>query len=181
VIAHPGGAVTRFLIGEAAVFLALLLAASAIHKIARWDRTRAAARDFAGIPAAAAAYGVVAACLIEALSAALLMAPSYRELGARLAALVLALYLGLIVRAILLGRRDVDCGCSFGAPQRALGAFEVGRNTLLVILASLVAVSGNAVAPPSPTDILAAVAFLALYGALDQVMGLKPMRKGTVL
>jgi hypothetical protein len=180
-MAHLSGAVAQFLIGEAAVFLAFLLAASAIHKIARWDRTRAAARDFAGIPARASAYGVVAACALEALSAALLMAPSYRELGARVAVVVLALYLGLILRAILLGRRDVDCGCSFGAPRRMLGAFEAARNAILLILASLVAVAGNPPTPASLSDILAAIAFLALYGALDQVIGLQPMRKGTVL
>jgi hypothetical protein len=178
---HLSGAVAQFLIGEAAVFLAFLLAASAIHKIARWDRTRSAARDFAGMPARASAYGVVAACTLEALSAALLMAPSYRGLGARLGMVLLALYLGLILRAILLGRRNVDCGCSFGAPQRLLGAFEVARNAVLLILASLVAVAGNPAAPASPSDMLAAAAFLALYGALDQVMGLQPMRKGTVL
>jgi hypothetical protein len=35
--------------------------------------------------------------------------------------------------------------------------------------------------PAQPTEILAALAFLTLYGALDQVMGLQPMRKGTAL
>jgi hypothetical protein len=133
------------------------------------------------MPARATAYGVVTVCALEALSAALLMAPSYRQLGARLAVVVLALYLGLILRAILLGRRDVDCGCSFGAPRRMLGEFEVARNAILLILASLVAVAGNPAAPASLSDILAAIAFLALYGAIDQVMGLEPMRKGTVL
>jgi methylamine utilization protein MauE len=175
------GPVAQLLVEQCAVFLALLMGASAIHKIARWGRTLGAAREFVGVPAGAAAYTVVAACVIESLAAALLMAPSYRETGARLATVVLGLYLGLILRAIVLGRRDVDCGCSFGAPRRILGAFEVGRNTLLLILAALVALAGGSSAPASASEVLAAVAFLTLYGALDQVMGLEPMRKGTVL
>jgi hypothetical protein len=173
--------IAQLLIEQCAVFLALLMGASAIHKIGRWGRTLDAARDFAGVPAAAAIHAVVAACVLEVLSAALLMAPSYRQAGARLAAGLLALYLGLILRAIVLGRRDVDCGCSFGAPRRTLGFFEVGRNVLLLVLAALVAAAGNAAAPATLSEVLAGVAFLTLYGALDQVMGLAPMRNGTVL
>jgi hypothetical protein len=175
------GAVAQLLIEQCAVFLALLMGASAIHKLARWGRTLGAAREFAGVPSGAAAYAVLAACVLEVLCAALLMAPSYREAGARLATGILALYLGLILKAIVLGRRDTDCGCSFGAPRRGLWLFEVGRNALLLTLAVLVALSGASATPATPSAVLAAVAFLTLYCALDQVMGLEPMRKGTVL
>jgi hypothetical protein len=172
--------IAQLLVEQCAVFLALLMGASAIHKLARWPRTLEAARDFAGVPAGAAIHAVVAACVLEALSAALLMAPSYRQAGARLAAGIFALYLGLILKAIVLGRRDVDCGCSFGAPRRTLGLFEVGRNALLLILAALVAAAGNSTAPATVSTVLAGIAFLTLYGALDQVMGIAPMRKGIV-
>jgi Methylamine utilisation protein MauE len=173
--------VAQLLIEQCAVFLALLMGASALHKIGRWGRALGAARELAGVPSGVSAHAAVAAaCGLETLSAALLMAPSYRQAGARLAVGILALYLGLILKAIALGRRDIDCGCSFGAPQRALGLLEVGRNALLLVLAALVGLSGDIVAPATASEVLAGVAFLALYAALDQVMGLAPMRKGTV-
>jgi hypothetical protein len=63
-----------------------------------------------------------------------------------------------------------------------LGAFEVARNSLLVIFAVLLAVSSTSgVEPVSATQALAAFALLALYGALDQVMSLQPLRRGEVV
>jgi hypothetical protein len=173
--------VGQLLIEQCAVFLALLMGASAIHKLARWRRTLDAAREFAGVPAGAAFPAAAGVCVLEALSAAFLMAPSYRQAGARIAAALFALYLGLVLKALLLGRREVDCGCSFGPPQRPLGLFEVGRNALLLILATLVVLAGNAAVPATLSQVLSGIAFLTLYAALDQVMGLAPMRKGTVL
>jgi hypothetical protein len=53
---------------------------------------------------------------------------------------------------------------------------------LLVLLALLVALPASGGASPLPaSQLLGACAFFALYAALDQVMGLQPMRKGAVL
>jgi hypothetical protein len=88
----------------------------------------------------------------------------------------------LIVRAILQNRRDVDCGCSFGPAAGHLGAFQLARNATLALLAAgtWLADRGGGVAISS-SQILAGTALLALYGALDQVMGLKPLRTGEIL
>ncbi len=174
--------VVRILIAQLAAFLALLLLASAIHKAIRWPHTQRVIRDFAGIPAAASSMTALAAALIEALAAVLLFAPAERPAGAVLAALLWAAYLALIVRAVVHGRRDVDCGCSFGRAHRPLGAYQVLRNAVLVFLALLVTVSaaGGSV-PVSAAQVWAACALLALYGALDQVMALQPLRRGEVL
>jgi hypothetical protein len=174
--------VMRILIAQLAAFLALLLLASAVHKAIRWPHTQRVIRNFARVPAAASSATALAAALIEALAGALLLAPAYRAAGAVLAALLWAAYLALIVRAIVNGRRDVDCGCSFGRVHRPLGAFQVLRNAVLVFLAVLVAVSaaGGSV-PVTASEVLAACALLALYGALDQVMALQPLRRGEVL
>jgi len=174
--------VMRILIAQLAAFLALLLLASAVHKAIRWPHTRRVVRDFAGVPAAAAPVTALAAALAEALAAALLFAPAYRPAGALLAALLWVAYLALIVRAIAQGRRDVDCGCSFGRAHRPLGAFQGARNAALVFLALLVAVpaAGGGV-PVTASEVLAACALLALYGALDQVMALQPLRRGELL
>jgi len=172
--------VLRLLSAQTAAFLALLLAASAAHKLARFERARLAAHEFAGLPLGAAAPAAAAIALLETLAAALLIAPAQRATGGWLAAAIFGGYLALIARAIV-EQREVDCGCSFGAARRLLGPFEALRNCVLVVLAMLAALASAAVAAPiSLSQALAAVALLALYAALDQVMGIRPMRKGAV-
>ncbi len=179
-VSTPG--VDRILAAQLAAFLALLLAASAAHKWLRWEHTRAVVREFAGVPSAVTPAAALAASLAESAAAVLLFLPDYRVLGALLAASILTVYLALIARSLLAGRRDVDCGCSFGPGRHALGAFEAVRNAVLLVLAFFVAASAARGAPAiAASQVLAAVALLALYGALDQVMGLQPMRRGAVL
>jgi hypothetical protein len=103
------------------------------------------------------------------------------------------------LRASAQGRRDVDCGCTFGMAHRPLGPFQVTRNALLIGMAALAAVGGalagaggavgvggapasaGGVALGTGSEILAALALAALYGALEQVMSLTPPRGGVVL
>ncbi|HEX4153431.1 MAG TPA: MauE/DoxX family redox-associated membrane protein [Steroidobacteraceae bacterium] len=174
--------VDRILTAQLAAFIALLLAASAVHKWLRWEHTVEVAREFAGIPRPAASAAALAAGLAECGAAGLMFSSGERMLGALLAAAVLTLYLALIVRALMAGRRNVDCGCSFGAPRHALGTFELARNAVLAIMALWVAVaSARGGAPIAASQILGAAALLASYAALDQLMGLQPMRTGAVL
>lgn len=173
----------RVLIAQLAIFQALLLAASAAHKAATWPRALDAVRQFARVPGPLAAPVLAAVAVGEAAAGVLLVMPAYRPAGALLAALIYALYLGFIIRAIVQERRDVDCGCSFAPTARPLGTLHVIRGVLLTVLALLVAwVSvdrGSAAVYPSQG--LGGLALLALYGALDQVMALRPLRSGEVL
>jgi uncharacterized membrane protein YphA (DoxX/SURF4 family) len=174
--------VARLLVSQLAAFLALLLAASAVHKWMRRKHTQDVVHEFAGVPRPAAAWAVVAVALCELSAAALLIVPAYRLPGALLATLILGAYLALIARAIVQGRRDVDCGCSFSQTRHPLGAFEVVRNSLLVIFALLVAVTAPGGGVPMPaSQVLAGCTFLALYGALDQVRAVRPLRRGEAL
>jgi hypothetical protein len=173
--------VMRLLSAQLAAFLALLLAAAAIHKWMRSAQLRTAVRELAGVPRAAAAWPVTAAALGEALAAAMLFVPAYRAAGALLAALMWGAYLALILRAISEGRRDVDCGCSFGRTRHPLGVFEAARNAVLIAMALLVAASAGGARPAAASQLLAACTFLALYVALDQVMTLQPLRRGTAV
>jgi Methylamine utilisation protein MauE len=85
------------------------------------------------------------------------------------------------------GRSEIDCGCSFGAAHRALGLFQMLRTAMLALLGFAIAFAA-AVAPGAlaydvsaaaiATQLLAGVALLMLYVALDQVMGLQPLRTG---
>jgi hypothetical protein len=173
--------VARVLVSQLSAFLALLLVASAVHKWVRWAHTRKVVHDFVGVPRSASAGVALAAALGELLAAAALFAPTYRLAGASLAALIWGAYLALILRAIGQGRRDADCGCSFGVNRHPLGVFEVARNAVLVGFAALVAVSAaSGAVPVAASQVLAACALLALYGALDQVAALRPLRRGAV-
>jgi hypothetical protein len=172
--------VIQLLVVQLAAFQAALLLVSGMHKLTRRGRTQSVIHDFAGVPRnLAPAVGVVVAAT-EMLAGLVLWAPSHRALGGVLAALIWGGYLALILRAIAQGRRDVDCGCTFGGTQRPLGVFQVMRNGVLVCVALLVAVGSAAsvTGPVMASQILAAFALLALYGALDQVMALTPLRRG---
>jgi hypothetical protein len=176
----PG--VGEILAAQLAAFLALLMAASAAHKGLRWERTRAAVRDFAGVPHRAASAAALIAGCAEASAAVLLVLPADRALGALIAACLLTGYLALIARALIAGRRNVDCGCNFGSERHTLGGFELGRNAVLAGMALFVAASALRGGPQiAASQILGAVALLARLAALEQVAGLQPMRRGAVL
>jgi hypothetical protein len=164
---------------QLAAFQGLLLVASAVHKLLGFERARTVMQDFVGIPRSLGPVAVVSVALTELLAALALWVPSYRAAGAILASLIWGGYLLLIVRAIAQGRRDVDCGCSFAAGHSLLGAFQVARNVVLMglgVTIGLVEALRGAGASLDASQVLAALALLALYGALDQVMNLQPLR-----
>ena len=175
--------VVQWLIVQLAAFLAALLLASGLHKLIRPRRIESVVHEFAGVPSRLAPTAVVLAAAVELLAGILLWTPSLRAAGGALAVLIWGGYLFLILRAIAQGRRAVDCGCSFGAAQRPLGPYQVVRNAVLIGAASLVAAgaAANATGPVLGSQIIAAFALLALYGALDQVLTLMPPRAGELL
>jgi len=168
---------------QLAAFVAILLFASGLHKLMRRNRIVAAVRDFAGVPQSLAPLAAATAAVAEILGGGLLLSPSHRAAGGALAALIFGGYLLLILRAVAQGKRDVDCGCTWGAAQRPLGAYHAARNVIL-IGAALLTTAGSAApigAPPiTALQIVAATALVALYGALDEVMGLVPPRAGAL-
>jgi uncharacterized membrane protein YphA (DoxX/SURF4 family) len=172
--------VAGVLLAQIAAFLAVLLIASAVHKALGWRRTRTVVQDFGGVPRRAASAAALAACAIEALAGALLLLPDHRRAGAALATAVLGVYLALIARAVAVDRGAVDCGCSFGGGSRHLGKFEIVRNAVLLAAALLVLTCADASATMAPSQLLAACALLALYGAVDQLTALQPLRQGGV-
>jgi hypothetical protein len=177
----------QVLAAQLAVFQALLLAASAVHKASAWSHSLGVMRQFGGVPRSLASTALGTVIASEFVAASLLLVPSYRAAGAILAAALWTVYLGLILRAILQNRRDLECGCSFGLPSgassRPLGVFQLVRNAVLtamaVGIAGMSAVAGGVSVELS--QVLGGVALLALYGALDQVMALQPLRSGELL
>jgi hypothetical protein len=175
-------AAIQVLSAQFAAFQALLLAASAIHKALRWRHSWSVVRQFAGAPASLTSASLAIAVACELTAAVLLIVPSLRAAGAMLAALIWAAYLVLILRAIWQDRRHVDCGCSFGSTSGPLGFFQVTRNAVLTGLALLIAAVSVLRGGVSieGSQLLGACALMALYGALDQVMALQPLRSGEV-
>jgi Methylamine utilisation protein MauE len=165
---------------QLAAFQAMLLLASGSHKLIQRGRTRDVLHEFAGVPRFLAPAAAPLLGCGEIVVGALLFAPQSRALGGALAALLWSAYLLFIGRGIVLGRRDVDCGCSFGSAHAPLGTYQVVRNLCLIGMAALLAaVSAASVAEPMALpQILAGFALLVLYGALDQVMALAPPRAG---
>lgn len=175
--------VLEWLIVQLAAFQAALLLVSGVHKLTRSVRLRDVVREFADVPAGLASTAVVAAAAAELLAALLLWAPPLRAAGAALAVLIWGGYLVLILRAIAHGKHAVDCGCTFGPAHRPLGAYQVVRNAVLTAGALLVG-AGAAALPTgwvAGPQILAGLALLASYFALDQVMALMPPRAGELL
>lgn len=181
---------------QLAVFLALLLSVAAAHKMIWHARARRAAGTLTGMAWRGTGVAVALATMSELGAAGLLAVPAYRAGGALLAALLWSVYFALIARSIVVGRRDADCGCSFGAAHRPLGPFQLIRCASLVLLALIVAGlcvmrAGRAGAISSlgsagggaamlVSEGLAAVAMLALYAALDHLMALRPLRTGEI-
>jgi hypothetical protein len=172
--------VMHALAAQAAAFESLLLLASALHKAFKWAHFKSVVHEFGGVPKLLVPAVLAGVAALEACAAGLLLVPTLRTRGALLAALVWGAYLALIVRSILTGRRNADCGCSFGPTSSPLGSYHVARNSSLTGLAIGVALAGPATdgSGVRAAEVLAACALLALYGAMDQVMALQPLRDG---
>jgi len=121
------------------LFLAVLLAASAAHKAKTF-------REFAGVIenyrlAPRGAVPLIAPVILfaEAMIALCLLVPALRAEAATLAAVLFSLYGAAMAINLLRGRREIDCGCSFGAGGDRLTWSLVLRNLALVAAALFVA------------------------------------------
>ena len=180
--------VVRILADVGAAFLALLLAATVLHKALRWKSALAATRALTDTSDGLSATLLAMALLAEACAALLLadslLNPAARASGALAAAVIWVGYSGFMLRALVQQRNDIDCGCSFGAGHVPLGHYQLARNTTLIALAAFLAstsVSAPAYSAPAfAPSLLAASMLLVAYAALDQVMALRPLRAGAL-
>lgn len=149
------------------VFLALVLAIAAVHKLAKRDRLATATSRLTGLPLSSASLVSQAAAAVEGLAALALLFAETRTLGGTIAA---TLWLGY---AILLSRRfgqSLDCGCSLGQREKPVSAALVARAFGLSGLALIAAFAPHeAFSVETP---FAALGFLALYLALDELLAL---------
>ncbi len=181
--AMSASAVIRLAAAQFAAFCALLLIASAAHKMRSADEARRAAGELAGVSLRRAALLVLAAALAEMSAGCLLLIPATRAAGAALAAAIWALYGAALGLAFARGRTDLHCGCSFAVADRPIGVYQPSRALGLAALAGGVALAGRGASASVSIwmmQLLAAAAMLGLYLALDQAMALRPLRAGVV-
>lgn len=171
-------AVIADLAAQVAAFLAAVALVSAAHNLARPARARAAIEALTGVSAATAAIGLVILAIVETGAGVALLIPALRAAGAALAATVWAGYFVALARAVAAGRRDLDCGCSFGESAARLGPYHLLRAGGLALVAATIAAAPAAVAATrhsfavSLSTIGGALALLAVVFALDQFMSL---------
>lgn len=150
-----------------ALFLALLLAISAAHKLMASTALAPIAARLAAAPAPLGFALLFGAAALEIAAALALLAPVVRPLGAALAGLIWLGY-GL---ALWRHRGDViDCGCDLARREKPVDAATIARPLLLVLLAAIVALFPPA--PWTPDAPFAALAFLALWFAAAELFAL---------
>jgi hypothetical protein len=153
--------------------LAVLFAASTMHKLAALGEWPGVVRNYKVLPQALAVPAAGLLLIAGALTAAALFWPVTRRLGAGAAAVQLVLFAAALAINLRRGRSRVDCGCFGSRLRQGIAAWMVVRNLVLAMLAL------GLLLPPTPRvlgalDITAAVAVIAiatfLYPVLDVVL-----------
>jgi hypothetical protein len=164
-----------------ALGIAVLFAASVLHKLRDWPRYVGALGAYRLLPPALVPVAAILVVALEALAAAMLPVPATRAPGAGIAAALLGLYAAAIGINLLRGRTAIDCGCiGFGRRQR-IHAGLVARNLLLAAsLVLAIAPSGRALTALDVLTICAALLVaIVLYLAIDALAAVARPARGT--
>jgi len=117
-----------------ALLLAALFAASAAHQLHAWGEWPGIVRNYRLMPEALVPAVAAAVPLLETLTAAALLWPRTRAVGAIGTAVLLTLFalaLGINIRR---GRTHIDCGCLGSRLRTGLSSWMVLRNLVLAAL-----------------------------------------------
>ena len=150
---------------EMALFLAVILAISAVHKVAQPTRLTQAMAKLSGISADLAPSVILGIAALEFLTALALIFEQSRVIGAAFATLIwLAYGLALLRKS----GTSLDCGCDLAAREKPVGPFMISRALVLSGLALLVTQFPS----PQPTIIsgFAVAGLLSLYVALGELI-----------
>jgi len=157
-----------------ALFLAMVLAGAAIHKLIATDRLATAAARLTRMPLILGKPISFSVAAIEAGAAIALLAPQLRWVGAALAAGLWLVY-GLALWSAWRRNERLDCGCNFGSRSAAIGPFSILRPLGLAALAALLfrLPAGSA----TVESVFAALTFFSLYLAAGELAALPPLRR----
>jgi hypothetical protein len=127
-----------------ALALAALLGGAAALKLWAWSEWPGVLRNFRLLPEAAVGMAAVALPAAEFATAAALLAPPLRAVGAIGAALLLLLFAAALGLNLRRGRTRIDCGCFGSRLAQGISRWMVLRNLALAGLAtSLLLPSGG--------------------------------------
>lgn len=146
------------------VFLAGLLAVSALHKLVARERLAPVTARLAGVPVSTGVLLLALAASVEALAALALLLPPLQAGGA-IAATVL--WLGYATTLMRHHGRVLDCGCNLVAREKPVDTVTIGRPLLLAFLAA-----ATALAPIASWTVdtpFAALGLLALWFAAGEI------------
>lgn len=155
-----------------ALFLAIILAIAAAHKIAERARLTRATAGLLRLPGAVAMPVTMAAAAVEFAAALALLLPASRPIGALLAALLWAGYGAALLAARRRGDGGIDCGCDFGARKSGIGRFTIARAFALATAALSLFLSPAGGGGIDIQSIFAALAFVALLFAAGELANL---------
>ena len=155
-----------------ALFLAIVLAVAAAHKLAERARLTQATASLLRLSPALAMPATMAAAAVEFAAALALLFPASRFAGALLAALLWAGYGAALVAARRRGDGGIDCGCDFGARRTGIGRFTIARAFALAGAAGLLSLSPAGGGAIDIQSIFAALAFVALLFAAGELANL---------
>lgn len=158
---------------ELTIFLAIVLAISAVHKLVRPDRISLAMAKLSGIPVGVASTAVFGVAALEFLAATALLFAQSRAIGATFAALIWFAYGIALLRKF---GTSLDCGCDFSTREKPIGAFDILRAfglSLLAVLVTLMPATTATIITP-----FAIFGFLALYLAMGELAAIpKPKER----
>lgn len=155
-----------------ALFLAAVLAAASVHKLADRARLTQATAGLLRLAPAIAMPVTMAAAAAEFAAALALLFPASRPAGALLAALLWAGYGAALSAARRRGDGGIDCGCDFGAHRRGIGRFAIGRAFALGVVALFLCLSPTGGGGIDISSVFAALAFVALLFAAGEIANL---------
>ncbi|MBO9697537.1 MAG: hypothetical protein J7499_15195 [Sphingopyxis sp.] len=155
-----------------ALFLAIVLAVAAAHKLAERARLTQATMGLLRLSPALAMPATMAAAAVEFAAALALLFPASRFAGALLAALLWAGYGAALAAAARRGDGGIDCGCDFGARRSGIGRFTIARAFALACAAALLCLSPAEGGGIDIQSIFAALAFVALLFAAGELANL---------
>ena len=157
----------------ASLLLVAVLGGAAWHKLLDRIAFRETLRDYQVLPDAVVGPAAVVVPFLELTACALLLVPGTREIGASIAAMLLAGYGVAIGLNLARGRTHIDCGCSWGGGTQPISAWLIARNALLIAIAAAAATawSERSLGIMDGLVVLAAASFgLLIYHAADRLI-----------
>jgi hypothetical protein len=115
--------------------LAVLFAASTAHKVSALGEWPGVVRNYRLLAEALTVPAAGALLIAGALTAAALLWPATRRIGAYAAALQLIVFAAAMAINLRRGRSSIDCGCFGSRLRQGLAAWMVARNLALALIA----------------------------------------------